>query len=230
MKYYSGINYDFRPASYWLSGANPLGVAIRNVKGRNRREMIQEFYNEGKLEVLCDDLLSDTLDEDVRRSLGLIHSSFMGGEYLPNYGRREVEIARIELESTTNDVISIRVRPSGERIKYTVCDEYGSEFKLPQRTSSRPFSLRKLVWFLDNVEHCESDPSWNRFGFVLSYNQCNLDCGTPIEELENFTRVTSDFYPDFGLHYAQTIAEWHNLWRSHALTKVSIFQSRTNSI
>jgi hypothetical protein len=202
-KVYLAINYDFQPTSYWSPAANPLDVALRNVKGRNRREMIRDFYAEGNLEVLSDELLTDTLDEQARDSIGLIHPSFMGGEYLPNYARHEVEIARIELESTTSDVISVRAPLSGERIKYTVCDEYESEFKLPQRSSSHPFSLRKLIWFLDNVEHRESDPGWNRFGFVLSYNQCNHDCGTPLGELENFTRVTSDFYPDLTLHYAQ---------------------------
>jgi hypothetical protein len=227
-KVYPAINYDFQPTSYWSPAANPLDVALRDVKGRNRREMIRDFYAEGNLEVLCDELLSDTLDEEVRDSIGRIHPSFMGGEYLPNYARHQVEIARIELESTTSDVISVRARLSGERIKYTVCDEYESEFKLPQRSSSHPFSLRKLIWFLDNVEHRESDPSWNRFGFVLSYNQCNLDCGTPLEELENFTRVTSDFYPDLGLHYAQTIAEWHRFCRSNALPKFDISESWTN--
>src|SRR5260221_3239571 len=203
--------------------------ALRNVKGRNRREMIRDFYAEGNLEVLCDELLTDTLDEEARDSIGRIHPSFMGGEYLPNYALKETEIARIELNSTTRDVISIRARASGKRTKYTVCDEYESEFKLPQRTASHPFSLRKLIWFLDNVEHRESDPSWNRFGFVLSYNQCNLDCGTPLEELHNFTRVTSDVYPDLGLHYAQIIAEWYNLCRSNARSKFHISQSRANS-
>ena len=207
---------------------NPLDVALRNVKGRNRREMIRDFHAEGNLEALCAELLSDTLDEKVRDSIGRIHPSFMGGEYLPNYTRHEVEIARIELRSTTSDVISIRARPRGKRHEYAVCDEYGSEFSLPQRTSSHPFSLRKLIWFLDNVEHCESDPGWNRFGFVLSYNQCNLDCGTPLGELENFTRITSDFYPDLTLHYAQTIAEWHQFCRSNALPRFSISQSATN--
>jgi len=43
--------------------------------------------------------------------LDLIHPSFMGGEYLPDYRRDEIEIARIELESTTSDVISVRARP-----------------------------------------------------------------------------------------------------------------------
>jgi hypothetical protein len=227
-KVYPAINYDSQPISFWSPAANPRDVALRNVKGRNRREMIRDFYAEGNLEALCDDSLPNTLDGEVRNSIGRIHPSFMGGEYLPNYGRYEVEIARIELESTTSDVISVRARLTGKRIKYTVCDEYESEFKLPQRTSSHPFSLRKLIWFLDNVEHRESDPSWNRFGLVLSYNQCNLDCGTPLEELENFTRVTSDFYPDLTLHYAQTIAEWRRFCRSNALPKFDISESCTN--
>ena len=228
-KCYPGINYDFQPTSYWSPSADPLGVALRNVKGRNRREMIQDFYENGNLEVLCDELLADSLDEDARRSLGLIHPSFMGGEYLPNYARHEVELVRIELESTTSDVITIRARPSGKRIKYTVCDEYESEFKLPQRTSSHPFSLRKLIWFLDDVEHREFDPGWNRFGFVLSYNQCNLDCGCPLEELKNFTHVTSDFYPGLSVHYAKTVADWYYVRQTNARSMSEISRSRSNT-
>ena len=39
----------------------------------------------------------------------------MGGEYLPGYRRNEVEIVRIELDSTTSDVISLRARPIGRK-------------------------------------------------------------------------------------------------------------------
>jgi hypothetical protein len=120
----------------------------------------------------------------------------MGGEYLPNYRRQEVEIARIALASTTSDVISLRARPSGSRIKYRVVDECATEFQLPRQTSRRPFCLRELIRFLDSVDHPEVDPSWKCFGFVLSYNQCNLDCGTDLETLQDFTSVGSDFYPD----------------------------------
>jgi len=42
--------------------------------------------------------------------VGQIHPKFMRGEYLPNYGRREVEIERFMLESTTSDVVSLRDR------------------------------------------------------------------------------------------------------------------------
>jgi para-nitrobenzyl esterase len=37
--------------------------------------------------------------------LGLIHPSFMGGEYLPNRQEAEVEIARINIDSTTQAAI-----------------------------------------------------------------------------------------------------------------------------
>ena len=115
-KFYSAINYDFRPESYWVPARSPLEAALRSVKGRNRREMIRDYHSNGLLPALSDNLLRDTLEEDTRRRLDLIHPSFMGGEYLPDYRRDEVEIARIELQSTTSDVISVRARPQGKRI------------------------------------------------------------------------------------------------------------------
>ena len=114
-KYFPSINYDFRPNSYWGPAASPLEAALRNVKGRNRRQMIRDYHTKGLLPALSDDLLRETLDEGTRRSLDRIHPSFMGGEYLPDYRADEVEIARIELESTTSDVISVRARPRDRR-------------------------------------------------------------------------------------------------------------------
>ena len=207
-KFYPAINYDFRPDSYWDPARSPLEAALRNVKGRNRREMIRDCHSKGLLPALSDDLLQDTLGEDTRKSLDLIHPSFMGGEYLPDYRRDEVEIARIELESTTSDVISVRARPRGRRIEYSVCDEYQVAYRLPQKTSSQPLSLRELIRFLDSVEHLDAEPEWRRFGFVLSFNETNLCCGADLETLEDFTSVGSDFYPELGQHYARAIDEW----------------------
>jgi hypothetical protein len=211
IKLYTGIDYQFRPESYWVAANNPLEAALRNVKGRNRREMIRDYHKAGKLEQLDEDLLTDTLDTETRVSLGQIHPSFMGGEYLPNYDRSEVEIARIELESTTSDVFSLRARPVGSRIRYRLVDEYQTEFRLPQQTSVRPFSLGELVRFLDSVERVDAgETSWYQFGFVLSSNQCNLECGSDLEGLRDFTRVESDYYPDLASHYAKAIEEWYD--------------------
>jgi hypothetical protein len=65
-KFYSAINYDFRPDFYWLPARSPLEAALRNVKGRNRREMIRDYHSDGLLPALSDNLLRDTLDEDTR--------------------------------------------------------------------------------------------------------------------------------------------------------------------
>jgi hypothetical protein len=107
--------------------------------------MIRDYYVAGNLEELFDELLKDSLDDKARTRLAQIHPTFMGGEYLPNYGRQEVEIARMTLESTTSDVISLRARPAGSRIKYHITDEYQTEFSLPQKTSSRPY----FSWRID---------------------------------------------------------------------------------
>jgi hypothetical protein len=210
-KRYAGIDYTFRPESFWAPPSDPLQVILRNIKGRRRREMIRDYYASGKLEELFDELLKDSLNDEARSGLSQIHPTFMGGEYLPNYRRQEVEIVRISLESTTSDVISLRARPAGSRIKYRLVDEYQTEFGLSQKTSSRPFSLRGLIGFLDSVEHPQADLSWKRFGFVLSFNQCNLDCGTDLDTLRDFTSVSSDYYPGLASHYAHVMDEWYSL-------------------
>ena len=128
--------------------------------------MIRDYYAAGKLDHLSDELLRDTLSDEARISLDKIHPTFMGGEYLPNYRSEEVEIERIELTSTTSDVISLRARPSGSRIKYKLVDEYATKFLLPQQTSRRPFCLDQLIQFFDSVEHPGADAKLNRFGFM----------------------------------------------------------------
>jgi hypothetical protein len=216
-KLYDGIDYDFRPESFWETASDPLTAILRNVKGRRRREMIRDYYIAGKLDELRSELLNDGLDEEARNRLGQIHPSFMGGEYLPNYRRQEVEIVRIELESTTSDVISLRARSSGSRIKYRLVDENDSGFCLPQQSSMRPFSLRELISFLDSVEQLGGDPAWEAFGFVLSFNECNLEGGTDLETLWSFTSINSDFYPSLASHYSQLVEDWYSARESNGV-------------
>jgi hypothetical protein len=207
---YPSIDYTFRPVSYWPSPTDILAAALRNVQGRNRRAMIRDYFAAGKLEQLDETLLADSLEAKRRTILGLIHPSFMGGEYLPAYKNGEVEIARIELQSTTCDVVSVRARFSGSRILYRVCDEYGTKFEPPQSTSRRPFSLAEFIDFLNAVSQAESsEPSWMEFGFPLSFNQGNLECGADLETLKDFTRIESDVYPELECHYAMLFDRWY---------------------
>jgi hypothetical protein len=129
--------------------------------------MIWDYCAAGKLDELATSCLMTLSMRKPEEAWATFTRPSWGGEYLPKYHRHEVEIARIELQSTTSDVISLRARGSGLRIKYRLVDEYQTEFGLAQQTSQRPFSLRELIVFLDSAKHYDGDPNWLRFGFPL---------------------------------------------------------------
>src|SRR6516225_10701410 len=136
----------------------------------------------------------------------------MGGEYLPGYRRNEVEIVRIELDSTTSDVISLRARPIGRkrpRIVYTLVDEHQTEYGIRPAQSVRPLTLGQLITLLDDVDTDVSEREWLRHGWVLSLNESNrtLDNGDP-EPYRDFTRVSSEFYPELSTHYERLFDRW----------------------
>jgi hypothetical protein len=204
MKKYPKIRYGYRPKSYWKD-ADPLSAILRNVTGENRRRMIRDYWRAGKLEELDPELLKDVADEQVRKNLGRIHPSFMGGEYLPGYLPREVEIARICLRSTTSDVITLRARPTDHGIAYRVEDEYEGTFSLPIESSERPLTLAELV---RQFEAGSLDQLEQPGGLALGYNHLNAEGGCSPEELRHFTSISSDFYPQLHTHFEHVFDEW----------------------
>jgi hypothetical protein len=192
----------FRPHSYWKDN-DPLVAILRNVKGSRRRQMIRDYWNAGTIEDLDPALLADETDPELLGFLGQLHPSFMGGEYLPEYLPTEVEIARIELQSVTSDVISIRARrESGDSlIHYRILDEYGTTFDIDPETSAEPLTHDELVRLIDTVNGGEAG------GLGLCFNQMNLD-GSGAESLRHFTTVRSDFYPDLHSHYDAIHEQW----------------------
>jgi hypothetical protein len=211
------IAYSFRPLSYWEIPASPLDFVLRNVKGRKRREMIRDFYEQGRLDQLVPVMAADELSDEDREGLGAIHPSFMGGEYLPSYRRDEVEIVRVELDSTTSDVISLRARPIGRtrpRIAYRLVDEYNTKYGIRPARTARPLTLGQLITLLDNVDTDVSESEWLRHGWVVSLAESNrtLDNGDPAP-YRDFTRVSSEFYPELSKHYERLFDRWTQAYR-----------------
>jgi hypothetical protein len=205
MKTYPGIDYGFRPDSYWKEN-DPLQTALRNVKGENRRQMILEYAAENRLHEVEAQLLEDELDEPTRRLLGRIDPSFMGGEYLPKYLPGEVEIARICLQSTTSDVISLRATPTADRkIAYRVVDEYDSVFTLPIYSSDTPLTLAELIRQFD--EGNLDDAAIKSGGLSLGYNVMSTSEGDR-QEKRHFTRITSSIYQKLHEHYEKIFDQW----------------------
>jgi hypothetical protein len=199
---YPNINYEFRPSTYWQH-ETVLGVLLRNVKGTERRKLIEAAWKLRDIEEVPEELLQDILSPETREALGRIHPAFMGGEYLPDYTEDETEIARIELESTTSDVISIRARRHGELIVYRIVDEYDYKYDVQRERSSQPLSLQELVEFIDGSRH----PGVFDEGLALCFNFMNSG-GIRRKRVRYFTQVGSDIYPQLEEHYERVFDAW----------------------
>ena len=202
MTQYPGIDYDFRPTSYW-DDKNALAAILRDVKGTLRRQMIIDYWNAGQYEKLENELTQATISARLQYVLGRIHPTWMGGEYLPNYHSGETEIARISLKSTLSDVISIRATRRNGKLRYRVVDEYETRFERPLKTSSEPFMLRELIAFLDGTKYPDDVTP-----LPLANNEGNCVHQRRPEELRHFTVITSLVYPELEQHYERVFDDW----------------------
>jgi hypothetical protein len=104
---------------------------------------LRRLIDAGDAEAIPDFLSQSALSEHDRKMLGRIHPAFMGGEYLPNLTSKEMQIARVTIASTTQDVTSVYARRTKHRIVYRVVDEYDGDTLSEKRTrtSIRPLTL-----------------------------------------------------------------------------------------
>jgi len=204
----AGVDLDFRPASYYAD-ASPLTAIVQNIAGTQRRAMARDFVDGDaaeRLGDLDDALLADRVSDDTRDSLGAMHPSFMGGEYLPVRARGEVEIARIELASTTADVISLTARRQGDRWRYRMVDEYESAYQLRPASSRQLLSLRQLIGLLESAEGGLADTEG--LGMVRFWVKRELDDEQEFDDAVSFVSVSSEVYLELEAYYDTYVAEW----------------------
>ena len=191
-------DYDlsFRPESYW--GPQSLSAYFGSrIKGELRRQAaVTEVEKDANPNVL-----SESLSEDERAAVGAVHPWFMGGEYLPDLLRNEVEIARVTFNSTTMDVISIRARQMKNRITYRIVDEYEfTSYDLNAKSSKKPLTLGKVI---NQIEFATDD------GLVGGPRESNYrDGGMDPEDIWDFASVSSQFYTELSNWYDESNAEW----------------------
>jgi hypothetical protein len=135
-----------------------------------------------------------------------VEFALRGGDFLPEFARHEVEIARLALNSTTWDVDSIRARPRGKRIYYRVVTEYPEmQVRCTPKSSIRPLSFGELIQLIEGLTCGE---------YSLSPRGCresgcgDLDTVEEIRDAVEFVRVTSDFYPELERWYDEEAEEW----------------------
>ena len=188
------IDLDFRPRSYFwpISAETHL---LSTIKGAERRAMVEGILKAGDVEALSAFVTKSALDPEERTAFGRLHPAFMGGEYLPDLEKGEIEIARINIASTTSDVTSVYAHRTPKGIGYRVVDEYNGDTLSGKTTrfSKQPLTLGELTEFFLKAWPLEA---------VLDVNEMEE------EEAQRFVRPSSAFYPSFALLIRRKIREW----------------------
>lgn len=187
------VDLSFRPRSYFW----PVGLEVQlltHIKGSARRAAVQRLIDAGQMDQIPALLSKSELSDEERKSLGRIHPMFMGGEYLPSPESNEIEIARIEIDSTTCDVTSVYASRGTSAIHYRVVDEYdGDTLTGPdERESAEPLTLGELENFFMGA--------WS----LMEVLESNFE--GDVEAMLGFFRATSEFYPDLDRLLRQRVA------------------------
>ena len=192
------IDLAYRPESYFWAYDNNIKLAS-DIKGAERKAMYERAIQSGDIELANAIISVPELTHEERKAHSGIHPAWMGGEYLPNREAQEVEIARITIASTTQDVTCVYAKRGASRIHYRVVDEY-EDMTLDERTrtSIRPLTLIELFNFFIK--------GWDLF--------CCLEAnfgehGYHREEVQGFiVDASSSFYAEFEDLVRQRVDQW----------------------
>ena len=210
------IDLNFRPESY-ADFDDPVSLALNGIKGQMRREMARDMLTaEGDQRAAYDAVLgpieSDILGEQA--PAGFTHNlnhafgpSWMGGEYLPDFKAREIEIARIVLASVTMDVFSIRARLRSGRYHYSIKDEYETDFTVTPKTSRAPLMLSTLIGLIDTADGHEFESNGRSLVDVWWWQQWEYGGHSP-QECTDFAWVESEQYPQLALYFEERARQW----------------------
>ena len=202
-------DWDYRPANY-RDHPDPVSAVVAGIKGQERRKAIRNaMTGVPGAELPPEEFRVDSLSPDHRRVIGRLHPAFMGGEYLPDCRRGEVEIARVVLASVMQDVISIRARRGRGRIAYRVVDEYPEHggWRCRPRSTAEPLTLGELIRLIDGASNGDRGGR----GTVLAdrFRNANLEAGDDPATIRGFVTVESDLYPELAAYYAWQAEQWY---------------------
>ena len=206
------VNWAYRPASY-VGSLDTRTRILNRISGTARRRGAEETMDDGTALAVPADVFDPLLDDERLRQWGRVHPAMMGGEYLPEIAPDEIEIARIELQSVTGDVISVRAREEHGRFAYSIADEYQTEFNVAITHDRRRLSMRQMVWLI-NRSYGEGDERSERLGIALGIIAMNLDNDADADSMLGFVTVRSDFYPQLE-NYFDRLCNRYILWRTN---------------
>jgi hypothetical protein len=200
---------DFRPKGYWGPQELEMFIGAR-VKGELRRQQAISDLKENHAD---EDIIAESLREEHRSAVGVVHPWLMGGEYLPDLHEGEVEICRTVLKSVTMDVTSVRAGHDDNKIVYRVVDEYGDyEYGLKYKTSSQPLTMGQLI---ENIDTCTlkdrdtgEENDYGGGGLIRPSLFQQFEFGEEPEKISDFVTIHSAFYPHLEDYYENQKLIW----------------------
>jgi hypothetical protein len=144
----SEINLEQKPKTYF-SPQSLVTYLVEQVKNAAIRDRLEILLSEGRIQEVQNLLADRGITTNSIRHLESIHPMFRGGNYLPDMDEGEVEVARIEIASTTHDVTCLFAKMENGKIKFRVVDEYGGDtLNSPTEvTTDEPMNLKEMTEF-----------------------------------------------------------------------------------
>lgn len=189
------INLHFRPKSYFRPEKLEKYL-LSKVKGEVPRKELGDLFEAGQHDDVLRLVGNPSFPVADHKALELIHPMFMGGNYLPDTGIGEIEIARISIQSTTLDVTCVYARREKGIIHYRVVDEYGGDTlqEPSEATTTIPMTLVELLDFFLTA--------WP----LIDVLEMNFD--TDVDSALGFFSANSDFYPELDRLCRQRVSEY----------------------
>ena len=192
------IDESYRPANYFWAYDRGIRLAS-NIKGAERKALYERLLKEGDSGA-CDEIFMQPSLTVEQRRMANTHPAFMGGEYLPDCDPNEVEIARITIASTTQDVTCVYAKRVSGGIDYRAVDEYEGmtlDDESIHRTTD-PLTLSELVQFFM--------AAWD-LQIVLDVNF--VENSYPRSYARGFiVDASSSFYAQFGNAIGNYVENW----------------------
>lgn len=189
---YEGIDLGFRPSPR-VFPMTAEKLLLSRVKGTWRRDILEMAVEEDRLLEVDPFFTATSLSDEEKRARSAVHLSFLAGEYLPDFEDGEVEVARIELNSVTGDVISVRGSQTLDGFRYRIVDEYDNECLLEPNeiTVDKPLCLGELGKFVCRTANIAEMISRSEF--------------SEVRKAKAFFKGKSTFYPQFPRYLSRTI-------------------------
>ncbi len=184
MTHIEKFDLGFRPTTYF-SPEILTKHQISQIKDELVRRHLLDLYESADFDQIDEVLKSHQQNGD---QYGAIHPAFMGGQYLPDLEKNEMEIARLMIRSVTYDITALYARFEKGKIHYRMADEYEGETLVEPTSlvSDKPLSLGEMRgFFLSSYSLLE----------CLEWNDMFWENGRA--EALDFFKASSDFYPGF---------------------------------